>query len=97
MKEPYRKGKQRIHPGLETGNSAERENQKPSRSWVSPTSVGSASATELSSSGGLRRRSEWSRSSKPSRPSFDAVCVSTKHHDPWTASLTGLSPTATSY
>ena len=50
----------------------ERENQRPSRSWVSPTSVGSARATELSSSGGLRRRSEWSRSSKPSRPSSSA-------------------------
>jgi len=37
-------------------------NQMLSRSWVSPTSVGSATATKLSSSGGLRRRSEWSRS-----------------------------------
>jgi Reverse transcriptase (RNA-dependent DNA polymerase) len=36
--------------------------QRPSRSWVLLTSVGSASVTEPSSSGGSRRKSGWSRS-----------------------------------
>ena len=43
-------------------------------SWVSPTSVGS-SPTELSSSGGSRRRSGWWRSSKPLRRSFNAGSI----------------------
>ena len=60
---------------LVTGSSVERENQRPSHSWVSPTSVGSAASTELSSSGGLRQRSEWSRSSKPSRLTFNAGSI----------------------
>jgi hypothetical protein len=60
---------------LGTGKRGKRENQRPSHSWVSLTSVGSASATRPSSSGGLLRRSEWSRSSKPSRLSFNAGCM----------------------
>src|SRR5262245_51404540 len=47
----------------------DRESRKPSRSWVSPTSVGS-SPPDHSSSGGSQRRSGWSRSSKPSRLNF---------------------------
>ena len=50
-------------------------NQRPSRSWVPLTCVGSATATEPSSSGGSRRRSGWSRSSKPLRPSFNAGSI----------------------
>jgi hypothetical protein len=56
----------------ETGNSVERENQRPSPSWALPISVGSATRREPSPSGGLRRRSGWWRSSKPSRLSFNA-------------------------
>ena len=47
----------------------------PSRFWGSPTTVGSATATEPSSSGGLRRRSEWRLSSKPSRLSCYVVSI----------------------
>src|SRR5260370_13320037 len=44
---------------LETGSSAERENQRPSRSWASPTSAGSARPLERSPAGGSQRRIEW--------------------------------------
>ena len=58
-----------------TGNSVDRENRRPSRFWVSPTIVGSATATKPSSSGGSRRRSEWRPSSTPSRLSCNAVSI----------------------
>src|SRR6267154_3136870 len=45
------------------------------RSWVSLTSVGSSTAAELSSFGGVRRRSGWSRSLKPLRLSFNAGSI----------------------
>ena len=53
----------------------ERENQRPSRSWASPTTVGSATRAEPSPYGGLLRKSEWFRSLKPSRLSFNAGCM----------------------
>ena len=56
----------------ETGSSVERENQRPSPSWASPTTVGNATRAEPSLSGGSLRRSGWLRSSKPSRLSFNA-------------------------
>ena len=59
-----------------TGNSAVRENRRPLCFWVPLTTAGSATVTELSSSGGLRRRGGWPRSSKPSRRSFNVR----KHH-----------------
>ena len=58
-----------------TGSSVDRENRRPSPFWVSPTTVGSATAMEPSSSGGSRRRSEWRPSSKPSRLSCNAVSI----------------------
>ena len=59
----------------ETGSSGERENQRPSTSWASPTTVGNATRAEPSPYGGSLRRSEWLRSSKPSRLSFNAGCM----------------------
>ena len=58
-----------------TGNSGERENRRPSRSWASRTTVGNATRAEPSPSGGSLRKSEWLRSSKPSRLSFNAGCM----------------------
>jgi hypothetical protein len=49
-----------------------RKNQRPSPSWTSPTTVGNATRAEPSPYGGSLRRSEWLRSSKPSRLSFNA-------------------------
>jgi hypothetical protein len=60
---------------LEIGSSGERENQRPSRSWASPTTVGSATRAEPSPYGGLLRQREWFRSLKPSRLSFNAGCM----------------------
>jgi hypothetical protein len=48
---------------------------RPSRSWASPTTVGSATRAEPSPYGGLLRKSEWFRSSKPLRLSFNAGCM----------------------
>ena len=58
-----------------TGSSVERENRRPSRSWASPTTVGSGTRPKPSPSGGSRRKSGWLRSSKPSRLSFNAGCM----------------------
>jgi len=67
-----------LHPEktrlIEFGRFAAR-NQKPSTSWASPTTVGSATRVEPSPYGGSLRRSEWLRNSKPSRLSFNAVCM----------------------
>jgi hypothetical protein len=46
-----------------------------SRSWVSLTTAGSATAMELSSSGGFLRRGGWPRGPKPSRPSFNSGAI----------------------
>ena len=56
-------------------SSGERENQRPSPSWASPTTVGNATRAEPSPYGGSLRRSEWLRNSKPSRLSFNAGCM----------------------
>jgi hypothetical protein len=60
---------------LATGSSGERENQRPSPSWASPTTVGNVTRAEPSPYGGSLRRSAWLRNSKPSRLSFDAGCM----------------------
>ena len=65
----------RVPTQAQTGNSAVRENRGPLRFWVSLTTAGSATVTELSSSGGLRRRGGWPRSSKPSRRSFNVGSI----------------------
>ena len=54
------------------GSCVERENQRPSTSWGSPTTVGSATRPKPSPSGELLRRSEWLPSSRLSRLSFNA-------------------------
>ena len=61
-----------------TGNTVGRGSPKPLRSWVSLTSVGSSTANERSSFGGLRRRSGWSRSLKPLRLSFNTGSINAR-------------------
>jgi hypothetical protein len=56
---------------LETGSSGERENQRPSRFWDSRIFVEISRAAEPLTSGALRRRSGWLRSSMSSRQSFN--------------------------
>jgi hypothetical protein len=61
--------KLRTTPNLSEKGSD--ENRKPSRSWVSLSTVNSETATELSSPGGLLRRGGWPRGPKPLGPSLN--------------------------
>ena len=59
----------------ELAAAAAPENQRCSPSWASPTAVGGDTRPIPSPSSVLRRRSGWSRSSRPSRSGFAAECM----------------------
>ena len=58
-----------------SGSGVGKGNRRPSTSWASPTSVGNATRPRPSPSGESLRRSEWWRSSRSSRLSFNAVSM----------------------
>src|ERR1035438_4914930 len=58
-----------------TGRGVGKGNRRTSTSWGSLTTAGNATRPRLSPSGGSLRRSEWLRSSKPSRLSFNAASM----------------------
>jgi hypothetical protein len=57
------------------GSNIERGNRRPSRSWASPTTVGVVTRQRPSPSGELQRNSEWLRSSRLSKSSFNAASM----------------------